>query len=296
MKVPDLYGKNDKGNFNPNHQLLFIADQIKFNFIRNFWTTAFLCFGTALITVSWIVYRLEQSHSEANIKSFADGLWWGLSTILSIGYGDHFPITPIGRLCGTSLMFLSVVSVGLITTRLGIFLLKDLLLSANRTTWPSHDYLSGKSAVSDSQKQGPDYVIIGTPGPLYLSLLKYLLSLGVSQPERIKILSSRDQGEEIPEPAKSFFQNVSLEKGAIEELVSNHLQALQAAKEIIILPEHYSDRPTEAQDLSVLTTYLTLFRFGAVKANLSILTQSPFMQDFAKKMDVHCIDYSDIDF
>ncbi|HPI41688.1 MAG TPA: ion channel, partial [Pseudobdellovibrionaceae bacterium] len=35
-----------------------------------------------------LVYHFEQSSSEQNIKTFGDGIWWGIVTLLTVGYGD----------------------------------------------------------------------------------------------------------------------------------------------------------------------------------------------------------------
>lgn len=48
---------------------------------------------------------------EANIKTASDALWWAFSTITTVGYGDRYPITTLGR----------VVAVILMTTGVGLF-------------------------------------------------------------------------------------------------------------------------------------------------------------------------------
>lgn len=52
---------------------------------------------TALVVVAGagLVYTFEQGAPEAHIESFADALWWGITTVTTVGYGDTFPTTPI---------------------------------------------------------------------------------------------------------------------------------------------------------------------------------------------------------
>jgi voltage-gated potassium channel len=39
-------------------------------------------------------------------KSFGDALWWSFVTAMTVGYGDHVPVTRVGRVVGVLLMHL----------------------------------------------------------------------------------------------------------------------------------------------------------------------------------------------
>lgn len=45
----------------------------------------------------------------------ADGLWWAIVTVTTVGYGDMFPVTPAGRMAASVLMLLGIGFVALIT-------------------------------------------------------------------------------------------------------------------------------------------------------------------------------------
>ena len=51
--------------------------------------------------------------SEPEVKNLGDGIWWALVTITTVGYGDITPLTTVGRVVASSLMFLGL---GLIAT------------------------------------------------------------------------------------------------------------------------------------------------------------------------------------
>ena len=51
-----------------------------------------------------------------NINSAEDALWWAMTTITTVGYGDRFPVTTEGRLVAVVLM---IVGVGLFGTLSG---------------------------------------------------------------------------------------------------------------------------------------------------------------------------------
>jgi voltage-gated potassium channel len=46
---------------------------------------------------------------------FGRGVWWGLVTLTTVGYGDVVPVTFLGRLLATSLMVIGFISLSLVT-------------------------------------------------------------------------------------------------------------------------------------------------------------------------------------
>lgn len=57
-----------------------------------------------LIVISSISILQFESAPESNIKSADDALWWSMTTITTVGYGDKYPVTPEGRLIASMLM------------------------------------------------------------------------------------------------------------------------------------------------------------------------------------------------
>lgn len=74
-------------------------------------TAAFLALSLASLGV-----LVVERHAQGNIRTAEDALWWSLTTITTVGYGDCYPTTNAGRLIAATLM---VVGVGLFGTLSG---------------------------------------------------------------------------------------------------------------------------------------------------------------------------------
>lgn len=57
----------------------------------------------------------EVYNPDSNIKTAGDGVWWAFVTITTVGYGDRFPVTNLGRIIGMFVMVLGVGTFGVLT-------------------------------------------------------------------------------------------------------------------------------------------------------------------------------------
>jgi len=51
------------------------------------------------------VYLAELGNPDANTTNLGDAFWWAVVTIATVGYGDYYPVTAVGRVIVAVVMF-----------------------------------------------------------------------------------------------------------------------------------------------------------------------------------------------
>jgi voltage-gated potassium channel len=67
---------------------------------------------------------IERDIDGSNIKNFGDGLWWAMTTVTTVGYGDRFPTTTEGRILAVGLMIMGISLMGVITASVASWFVK----------------------------------------------------------------------------------------------------------------------------------------------------------------------------
>lgn len=94
---------------------------------RHFVWSVLLFLVVAWLTAAILEYVFEAGAPGANINSFQDAIWWGLTTFLTVGYGDKYPVTLEGREVAAMLMFAGVACTGIVTAKISSIFMEQAL-------------------------------------------------------------------------------------------------------------------------------------------------------------------------
>ncbi|MFB9315501.1 potassium channel family protein [Nocardioides plantarum] len=85
--------------------------------------------GTAVAAVGLgaiAVLDAEREAPDATITTFGDAVWWAVTTVSTVGYGDLYPVTTTGRLVATVLMIVGIAVVGTVTATVAAWLIAEV--------------------------------------------------------------------------------------------------------------------------------------------------------------------------
>ncbi len=87
--------------------------------IKVFLASIFVAYISAVqMTIS------ERAFEGSNIKNFGDGVWWAITTVTTVGYGDRYPTTTEGRFLAVVLMIMGISLMGVITASVAAWFVK----------------------------------------------------------------------------------------------------------------------------------------------------------------------------
>ena len=80
-------------------------------------TILFVVFVSILLLLisSVAILQVEKDAVGANITDASDALWWSIVTMTTVGYGDKYPVTTVGRIIAACLMIGGVGLFGLLS-------------------------------------------------------------------------------------------------------------------------------------------------------------------------------------
>jgi voltage-gated potassium channel len=85
----------------------------------------YTAFSAVLLIYAGSLAELEAERSgPGHIKNFGDAVWWAITTITTVGYGDFVPVTFIGRLIAVLLMVGGISLIGVITATVAAWIIQ----------------------------------------------------------------------------------------------------------------------------------------------------------------------------
>jgi voltage-gated potassium channel len=79
---------------------------------------------TIVYAASLAILDVEGTRPESKIHNLGDALWWAITTVTTVGYGDLSPVTPMGKLVAVALMIGGIALVGSVTATLASWIVQ----------------------------------------------------------------------------------------------------------------------------------------------------------------------------
>ena len=80
-----------------------------------------LTMAPLMVTVSGVLmYGAESKAKGTNIRNIWDSLWWAVTTMSTVGYGDKYPVTNAGKIIATIAIIIGVSLLGMLTAEIAV--------------------------------------------------------------------------------------------------------------------------------------------------------------------------------
>ncbi|MBL8708045.1 MAG: ion transporter [Rhodospirillaceae bacterium] len=98
-----------------SHALRHLTEAVRMRAFELGLSFAVACFF--LVLTATLLYLLEGAVQPAAFGSIPRAMWWSIMTLTTVGYGDVYPVTVLGRICAGAT---AVIGIGLIAMLTGI--------------------------------------------------------------------------------------------------------------------------------------------------------------------------------
>jgi voltage-gated potassium channel len=90
-----------------------------------------------LVILSSLLFAVENQIQPDVFKSIPHAMWWGITTLTTVGYGDMVPITLLGRIIAASTMLIGIAMVAIPAGIIASGFMDEMRNEAILSTWKS---------------------------------------------------------------------------------------------------------------------------------------------------------------
>jgi voltage-gated potassium channel len=227
---------------NPFHSLLssFEENRLLFAFGFALVATAAVLGGVSIYLIEGPLPGAEPTGS--SIKSVADGLWWALVTVTTVGYGDVIPLSPVGRLLGGVLMVAGMFTLALFAGIVSQTLLRAVL-SIREEQFRMSNYVN--------------HIVVCGYDPGARMLLEALLAEGDLASSKLVLFADEERPQDIP-PNFTWVSGDPTKESELEKVRISHAAGVIVVGSREVVPQQADARTI----LSVFTIRSYLKRTG----------------------------------
>lgn len=77
--------------------------------------TAYTACGIMVCFSAILMYYIERNAQPEAFRNVGDGLWWAIVAFTTVGYGDIYPITPLGKILSSMISLIGIAMIAIPT-------------------------------------------------------------------------------------------------------------------------------------------------------------------------------------
>jgi voltage-gated potassium channel len=88
--------------------------------------------GAIIVLGTFLMYGIESKLPNTHMKTVLDALWWCVATVTTVGYGDIFPVSGLGRAVALVYMYFGIAMISIFLSAISsTFYLKRIEKAVN---------------------------------------------------------------------------------------------------------------------------------------------------------------------
>jgi voltage-gated potassium channel len=130
----------------PPVRVIFSLRLIRSVFRRGHLARFVLAAAVLLLNGAIVVYFFERDAKGSNIHTLGQSVWWAVTTVSTVGYGDYFPVSVGGRITASLIMAIGILTIAVITAQVASSFVAQAARPAAGSTTTDPDSAEGSVA------------------------------------------------------------------------------------------------------------------------------------------------------
>jgi voltage-gated potassium channel len=101
----------------PPVRIIFSFRLVRSLFRRGSLERFLLAASVLVLNGAIVVYLYERDAKGSNIHTLGDSVWWAVTTVTTVGYGEFYPVTVGGQIAASLIMAIGIMTLAVITAQ-----------------------------------------------------------------------------------------------------------------------------------------------------------------------------------